>query len=283
MNRVSTLKSVRSKKLYEKKRKLLFYKVGGTLVVIIVVVLLSSLLTKAGFLRIQAIEVVGNKIVLKEAIQELVTSELAASYLALFSKNNRFLFPQDDAEEKISSEFSAIKNVALSFNGLKRIEIEVEEYEPEYLWCDSVARTHCYFMDPNGYVFNEAADFSSNVLFTYYGLVDPASPVGTVYLPKEQFNTLNSFVDSLKLLRLEPVGILARGEDDFELILSTGGRILFTNREDYMVMFENLETIIAEQTRQDKNFLDHFEYIDVRFNTKAFIKTRNDGSDEAVE
>ena len=46
--------------------------------------------------------------------------------------------------------------------------------------------------------FNEAADFSSSVLFTYYGLVDPKDPIGKVYLPVETFVRLNSFIESLE-------------------------------------------------------------------------------------
>jgi hypothetical protein len=67
-------------------------------------------------------------------------------------------------------------------------------------------------------------------------------------------------------------------EGDFELLLSaeggSGGSIFFSNHEPVLTTFENIETIIDEQTRLDKEFLSKLDYIDVRFSSKAFVKLK---------
>ena len=194
--------------------------------------------------------------------------------LWIFSKNNVFLYPRKTIENRIYEQSTAIENVSVSFDGLKTISVKIREYGQDYLWCDSEARARCYFMDSNGYIFSESADFFKNVLFTYYGLADGNKPIGQTYLPEAEFAELNKFIDSAKLLKLVPIGLIARAEGDFELLLTSGGSILFSNREPFLTTFENLETIIAEQTRLEKEFLKRLDYIDVRFTSKAFVKLR---------
>jgi hypothetical protein len=130
-------------------------------------------------------------------------------------------------------------------------------------------------MSENGFIFSESADFTDDVLFTFYGLVEADDPIGKTYTSNEKFVELNYFVESMKLLDISPVGLSARGQGDFELRLLSGGQILFSDREDFLNTFENLETIISEQTRLDKDFLKKLEYIDIRFSSKVFVKMKN--------
>jgi hypothetical protein len=129
-------------------------------------------------------------------------------------------------------------------------------------------------MDRSGYIFTESADFSTGVLFTYYGLVDGKEPIGKTYLPQDKFKELNSFIDSLKLLRMTPVGLNSLGADDFEIYLSNGGKIIFSSHEPFLTTFENLETVVAEQQRLYPDFLTRLDYVDVRFTSKVFVKLK---------
>ncbi len=266
--------SFRSDRHKDKKRKILIYKYSGVTFGVIALISGFAFLTRANFVKIGEVKIEGNQIVQKEAIEQIVKDELQAHSLKIFSKNNFFFYPRTETERKIQSQFSAVANVSVGLKGFKTVDVQVNEYQPAYLWCDSLARTRCYFMDKNGYIFNESADFSKDVLFTYYGLVDSKDPIGDTYLPPEKFAQLSYFIDSMKLLNLSPVGLNARGNDDFELLLSSGGSVLFSDHEEFLTTFENLETIIAEQLVLDKDFLSKLDYIDVRFSSKAFVKLK---------
>lgn len=252
------------------------YRIGGILLAFFVILLGLSYLTRASFVRISGVSVQGNKIVQREAIEADVQAALSTSILKIFSRNNFALFPRAAAEQKILADYATIQNVALSFKGLRNISVQVKEYEPAYLWCDSLVRKHCYFMNPHGYVFTQAADFSQNVLFTFYGLINSDAPIGQTYLPTEQFASVNGFVENLKTFKLSPVGVNARGNgnNDFEVLLSSGGRIVFSNHEDLQTTLENVEAIFDRQTKADSNFLQKLDYVDVRFTSKAFVKMK---------
>ncbi len=266
--------SLRSHKGRDKKRKALLYKYIGGVVLFLLLVLGLSFLSRSQAVAVKTVQVRGNEIVPKSAIDAIVKEELGQTRFKLFSKNNFLLFSRTETEQQIAEQFPMVANVTVALHGLKTVDVTLKEYMPTFLWCDDLARDRCYFMDARGYVFSESAAFSKNVLFTYYGLIDLTEPVGATYLPPEKFTELNAFVDSLKKLNLSPIGVNSRGVDDFEALLASGGSILFSNREDFLITFENLETILSERLRADSDFLSKLDYIDVRFNSKAFVRLK---------
>lgn len=268
----------RSKRLQAKKRKSKLYKYVSLGALAVGLVAGLSFLTHADFVKVSSVEVDGSGIVSRTDLETIASNELSGSYAGIFSKNNFVLYPRADVEKKITDQFKAVANVSAAFDGFNKLVVKVAELEPKYFWCDSLTRDHCYFMDSRGYIFSESADFSQNILFTFYGLVDPANPVGKTYMKEKPFSEINSFVESVKLLNLTPVGLVTgdNGNGDFKLLLSNGATILFSDREPYLTTFENLEAVVHEQTRLNPDFLRQLDYIDVRFNTKAFVKSKPD-------
>lgn len=271
---MSRASSFRSRRLQDKRKKAIVHKYVGGILFLVITILGLSLLSRAEFARVGKVVVEGNELIRTEVLKQIVDSTLESSYLKLFSKNNFVLFPRGKIEKQIQQQFATVGAASVSFDGFKTVLVKVIEHEPAHLWCDSAARDHCYFMDANGFIFSESADFSKNVLFTYYGLVDPGQPIGKTFMPQKEFTELKEFIDSLQLLKLTAVGLNARSEGDFELHLSPGGSILFSNKEDFLTTFENLETTVTEETKKDPNFLRRLEYIDVRFASKAFVKLK---------
>lgn len=266
--------SFRSKRHRNKRIKHNFYKYSGIGLGVLSIFFSFVFLARADFLRVTTVDIQGNELVNKETIQGIADAELSSKSLWFFPKNNFFLFPRELTENKIRNQSSTIADVSVSFDGFKKVLVDVKEYKPAYLWCDSLEREKCYFMDNRGYVFSESADFSTGVLFSYYGLIEGDNPITQTYLPEDKFKELNSFVDSLKLLKMSPVGLNALGEDDFEVYLSTGGKVLFSSREPFLTTFENLETVVTEQAKTNPNFLNELEYVDVRFTSKVFVKLK---------
>jgi len=268
------LSSFRSKRLQTKRRKTRLYKYVVLGFVVVFAFVGSVFAARAQFGRIQNVVVSGNELVQEKDLKNIAWTELSGSFLWAFPKNSLAIYPRENIEEKIRKEFATISEVDISRGESRTLEIKVLEHEPDFLWCSSLAREKCFYMDKNGYIFTESANFSKDVLFTFYGLADAESPVGKKFMSSEKFSEIDYFINSMKLLNISPIGLNARGQDDFELYLSSGGSILFSNREEFLNTFENLETIIAEQTRLDKNFLQNFEYIDIRFSSKVFVKLR---------
>jgi len=231
-------------------------------------------LIRSNLVRLHSVVVSGNEIVKREAIEEIISESRRDSLFWIIPKDNVVLFSRSKLKTKIQERLSTIAHTEVSFTDFYTLEVKVREHKPTYLWCASLLREKCYFMNESGFIFNEAAGFSEGVLFTYYGLVDTAAPIGKTYLPVEKFIELNKFTESLRLLKIVPVGLNVLEQDDYEIHLSSGSTILFSGREDFLQTFANLETIITEQLRSNKNFLAEVDYIDVRFVSKAFLKLK---------
>lgn len=266
--------SFRSKRQRNKRLKHAFYKYGGIGLGILSIFFSLVFITRADFIKVKGVDVFGTEIVNKASIEEIAEQELGAKSFWVFPKSNFLLFPRNSIEKKIRNQFTTVADVSVSFEGLSKLLVNVVEYKPAYLWCNSVVREKCYFMDNRGYIFTESADFSSGVLFTYYGRIDDAEPIGKTYLPEQKFKELNGFVDSLKLLKMSPIGLNSLSEDDYEVLLSGGGKVIFSSRETFLTTFENLETVVAEQNKIHTDFLTTLDYIDVRFASKVFVKMR---------
>ncbi len=231
-------------------------------------------ITRADFLKVKNVDVTGNEIVNKASIQEIAEQELGAKRFWFFPKNNFLLFPRKLIENKIRNQFTTVADVSVSFEGISKLLVNVVEYKPTYLWCDSSESKKCYFMDNHGYIFTQSAGFSSGVLFTYYGNIDATDPIGKTYLPEDKFKELNAFVDSLKLLKMTPIGLNSLSTDDYEILLSGGGKVIFSSREPFLTTFENLETVVTEQNKIHSDFLANLDYVDVRFTSKVFVKMK---------
>lgn len=249
------------------------YRFGAFFVLFVLLIIGPILLLHLDRVRIKNVLIEGNQIVDAKSIREIIDATLHSSYVWVIPKDNRLLFPKRAVKDEIITRFKSIAELNLSFEGAETLIVMIKEHDPAFLWCASEAREICYFMNTQGYIFASSADFSQSVLFTYYGLIS-GEPISQNFLDAKKFAELNQFVESLKLLKIMPIGLKAREEGDFELLLASGGSVLFSSREDYMTTFENLETIIAEQVRQDPEFLSKLDYVDVRFSSKAFIKTK---------
>ncbi len=266
--------SFRSKKHRNKRVKHNLYKYGGIGLGVLSIFFSLFLIARADFLKVKDVAIQGTEIISKDAVRQIADSELGAKSFWFFPKNNFLLFPRKLTESKIKNQFATVANVSVSFGGLNKLLVNVQEYKPAALWCDSMSRDKCYLMDNRGYIFNEAAGFSQGALFTYYGLVDKTSPIGKTYLTEDKFKELNSFIDSLKLLKMSPVGLNSIGEGDYEVYLSGSGKVIFSDREPFLTTFENLESVVAEQNKIDSNFIADLEYVDVRYNSKVFMKLK---------
>jgi cell division septal protein FtsQ len=267
--------SLRSKQQKTKRRKTRLYKYVGLLTLFALVFGGLIFLFRADFLKIKNVSVSGNTLVPESVIKEIAWQKMNNAHFFVLPKNNIVIYPKRNIEKEILEKFRTVMDVKINRGSGGVINIQITEYKPKYLWCNGLSREKCYFMSENGFIFSESADFTDDVLFTFYGLVEADDPIGKTYTSNEKFVELNYFVESMKLLDISPVGLSARGQGDFELRLLSGGQILFSDREDFLNTFENLETIISEQTRLDKDFLKKLEYIDIRFSSKVFVKMKN--------
>lgn len=303
MKKKSILETPRLKELKKKKRKKIYKKI--VIFAVFFLVFLTGLVFLSHWkeIKIQDIQVEGNKIVESKDVKNVVDSYIQGKYLGLFPKNNSFIYPEKKIKKDLEEKYRRLKNVNIEVdaNDLKTLWISVSEYDGEYMWCgeqiisDSIDQ-QCYFLDSNGYIFDKAPYFSGDVYFKFYGNsdFDPLNPIGSYFLP-DYFSKLVSFKDAVEKMNLKPVVFNLEDKEANEggLYLFNSSqvpnapKILFKLDSDYEKIEENLQSAITTEPLQTslKNSLSNLNYIDLRFGNKIYYKFRqnqNNGETELV-
>lgn len=290
MQKRNVLNSPKLLELKKKKRKILIRKIILVLLGVLIILIGLSFLSKIKKLNISEVEISGNKVIDTEAIKEAVDRELYSKYLWLFPKTNLFLYPKTKIKNKLAEQFKRLKDINISIENRKTLTIKVTERIPEYTWCGTTPpldnlnnlRESCYFLDKEGFIFDEAPYFSGEVYFKFYGRVDldaDGNPAG-IYLAKGYFSKIISFKDLLKEMDLSPAVIYIQDGEDIKVFLSKtkaslmGPELLFKKDADFARVAENLKAAISTEPLKSKlkNEYYNLEYIDLRFGNKVYYK-----------
>ncbi len=273
------LKKRRHKVFFNKILILLF----GVLVIFFSLVYLSHL----NRLNISEVEIFGNKVLDTETLKEAVDREIAGKYLWLFPKTNIFIYPKNTIKNGLHNEFKRIKDISLTIKNTKTLEVSLTEREAKYTWCgeDSsdvgrpvsgrpTSEEKCYFVDEDGYVFDEAPYFSGNVYFKFYGTLSES------YFSKQNFKQLILFRDVLVGMGLKPIALYTTKDGDIQIFLSSVNpsliepKIILKADADFQNVAENLQAALDTEPLKSKfkNKYSTLEYIDLRFGNKVYDK-----------
>lgn len=281
-----------SPRLLELKKKKLRVFLNKILLSILALFLISACLayiSRSKQLNISEVKVVGNKVVNAEMIKTVVEGEITGNYLWFFPKTNIFFYSKNNIEKALSNQFRRLHDVNLTIKDNKTLEVKITERVASYTWCgdhlvvglpsdnQTVKEEKCYFMDENGYIFDEAPYFSGEVYFKFYSVGNIGS-----YFSKENFKQLIDFKNVLATLGLKPVSLYIEGSGDIKIFLSNFNRtptnpyIILKADADLKKVAENLETAISTEPLLSnlKNKYSSLEYIDLRFGNKVYYKFR---------
>lgn len=276
--------TLRPSKLRTRRRKIFALKSIGFFLLLIGLVFLLSLSSKNSAIQITEIEVFGNTTISKDEIINLVKKEMSGKYFMLFSKNSVFLYPKKTIEEKILADFKKVQKMEIKSNGLKMLQVSLNERKPDFMWCANNEEIEasknknlndCYFLDKEGVVFSEAPDFSGNAYMRYYGLINDANPLGEVYMPIARFKEITNFIGSLKSLGIAATEFRAESESDYEIYLENGIKIIFDNRQSFNKTLGNIQSILREidlKSNYSASNPPKYNIVDLRLGNKIFLK-----------
>lgn len=277
----NVLNSPRLSELKRRRQRAFFNKLTIYVGAIVVAVALLTYLSRLSGINIQSIEVGGNKIVDAEKIKSVIVAEISGYYLWLFPKTNALFYPKTAIKESLAQAFLRLREINLIIKNNEALVVSLVEREPLFTWCGfeppaDLEEEKCYFMDEDGYIFDEAPYFSGNVYFKFYGQngieIDP--PLGNRFAP-EYFYELTSFKTVLEDMSIEPKTLNVKLDGDIEIALSgTSGKILIRADIDPENKSENLSAALETEplkTRFKKEY-SKLEYIDLRFGNKVYSK-----------
>ena len=267
----------RDKKLKERRKKLILWGSG------ILLLLLASIVTlRLERFKISVVKVEGANVISEEVVSRNVKETLSGSYLWVVPKANAAIYPRGRVLENLEKEFPRFKTASLSLTGPKSIMVSVEERDPYALYCPSALNpenaSDCYFLDREGFIFDEAPAFSGSVYFIYAFSKPLSESKGSQMIPVEEFKPLSELIEGLESLHLEPLA-LEIGEDEAALFLKNGAKVLWKMEDDPLKLYSNLEAFLSSDAiRRDKEFLEKISVLDLRTENKVFYRFKEDES-----
>ncbi len=280
------VQKLKKRKISVLKNKILFY--FSCFLIIFVGLIFLSRWQKINIIDIQ---ISGNKITETDKIKEIVQKSIEGDYLWLFPKTNFVLYPKSKIKNELVNKFKIFKAISVSVKNTDTLEINVTEREKKYVWCgddvtlyensDKSKEDKCYFVDENGYIFDNAPYFSGNVYFKFFGgiLENLENPIGYNF-SKENFGNISSLIELLKQTKAKTTAFSYRDDGDINIYLSSNVSLADSPKiiikKDFIPekIIENLDTILSTEPLQAE-FVKKYSsllYIDLRFGNKVYYK-----------
>ncbi len=232
------------------------------------------------YFRIKTITIDGQ--VEKNKIELAIQSYLAGMGSFWLPRNNYFLLSLKNVEDLIKEQSFGVAIIDKKFPS--SLAIVFPERQAHFIVCAD--NDQCYYMNESGLIFSEAPQFSNYPLPllttpqntpSFVRIATPA--VGNQFAGDHTMQALNYWTENLKKINIESK-IIALGEPfATSSSIDFGEMKFFTPDEWYIFVstaaapektFENLK-LLLEQKIKDKNTI---EYIDLRFENKAFYKLK---------
>ena len=127
----------------------------------------------------------------------------------------------------------------------------------------------CYFMDSDGFVFQEAPVFSKDTFTEYFGLITETNPVGQYYF-NNNFKNISSLFNILKKMSFEPEYFNAINEHEYEIYILGGGKILMNDKKSFESSLINLQALVSDgYIKTDTDSIKKIKFVDLRFGNKV--------------
>ncbi|MEK7176948.1 MAG: hypothetical protein AAB719_01470 [Patescibacteria group bacterium] len=275
MKIVSSGKVLHSSKFYKKKKR-------KKIALLIFFLFLISSITYGlvYFLReerfqVSEVSVLGENVIDRDEITLVAENLLTGFYLFVVPRSNFILYPRRTIERALVTEFPRLSSATLDLKE-RTLYISVEERLPHALYCREVIISQetgkCYFLDEEGLIFAPAPSFSGNSYFVYATEKAFSEPVGERLMNVEEFKAFSKFREDIKDLNVDSVA-LEIGEDDYQIFLSSGGKIIWQKDNELSQIFANLNAFLSDDSiRAQKDFLDRILYLNLSSENKVFYK-----------
>lgn len=217
--------------------------------------------------QIREVVAEGGVTVSPDTVESVVLQTLDGFYAHLIPRSFFLTYSKEAARQAVFADMR-IKDVVLTRQG-KVLQVTFSEYIPQALWCAVDTPDQCYLLDASGFAFAPAPQLSGKALMRYFDerLPERAEAFTPEFMAQTQMfaNQVARDFDA----RVSAVVITPR--DGQEYVLAHGGRLKLSAELPSEVSFANLTSIFnsAEFAHLQR---DSFEYIDLRFGEKVFIK-----------
>jgi hypothetical protein len=243
--------------------------------------------------RIDAVNVVGTRVVSKEQIILLAQNEMMPKLLGGINRANTLFVPTPAIIEKISNESDWIKHVDTSVER-HTLNILLEERAPELLWClpspdaltssssEEVRRSvleGCYFVNKEGYIFGKAPDYSGRPFVIFESMPSSTLSVATgttvtiggYILPPDELRRVTHLQNLLLAKGVVVEQVIARDPGDYLFRIDRPWKLLVSTIVEPEEIVRRLN-LVEEEIAKEHTDATPVSVIDLRFGNKIFYR-----------
>lgn len=204
--------------------------------------------------------------------ESIVRAALDGYYAGIIPRDSAFFFSASRVRARVMAARPDIAAVSIS-RSLTSLSVTISERVPIARWCglSPLAEEQCYIFDANGYLYAPYATTTQTVQdFTVYAPLEgsPALPLRATVLLAEKLPGTFDFARRLGTLG-SPVTYIHIRDDEVDDMLASGTRVTYLFGQE-----QNAYTELVSAS-PNVNLADgSFEYVDLRFNGKVYLKRR---------
>lgn len=236
--------------------------------------------------RITDVSVQGNAVISTEKILASASTVFDGNYYFVYSKKNSFIFPRTQIEQTLLFTYPELNTVSITKTGFHSIKIQVTERKPYALWCgetvpESGTPSQCYFIDHNGYLFNQAPMFSEGVYLEVYAGLDYVTEHDPLRarIKEKDFKATEDIYENFKQKIAEPSKIIIKSDDEILVVLNRpveyqllhGVEVRMSQSLSPATTTAFLLKALPVQFPVGTTTTKRLQYIDVRFGNKIFF------------
>lgn len=224
--------------------------------------------TRLPAFTITQVIVTGGETISHDTIKSDVEQLLEGEYLGFVPRQFVWTYPESDILEAVAAT-DRVKDPTVLRDGTQ-LTISFAEFESVALWCNSRVSDQCVFLDANGYGFASAPQLRGGAFTRFVRSGQPAQ-MREVFADATDFAQLRALVDLLESASWAVAVVEVDQVNDVFIYLAGGAELKTSLMLTPQETFDNLQATLSAPEYQ--HFTDgNFEYIDLRFGNKIFVK-----------
>ena len=230
--------------------------------------------------QIADINIRGQLALSEQMLRAAAESQLHDGHLRALSPSNIVLFSRSRLEQDLIDRFPRIRTAEATVESFEipAIAVEIEERTPYARWCLPAAASaqaggeaSCFLLDEQGLVFALFADDALVQGTIFRGGMLGRDLIGKQFLPL-YFAGVRTTIESLGRMGFNAATVTVVNDSEYHITLENGTRLLFRFADDPIAVMEDLKASLGSEALADK--LEHIDYIDMRFEGRAYYKSR---------
>lgn len=257
------------KRKKKKVKKIKFY-IIFTLIILGVIGIMYAI--QMPFMQINSVKISGNTFVDTEEIN-LKTNKLLNSYTYWIIPNKNIFFFSKSSLEKKLKENPAITKVVIKKDFFNTLIINIEEQEKEMLYCTSLEKTECFYINGTGFIYAKVEEYIIPEQEVIIFNEQERKVLKDTVLDEQTYAKLILFIKNITRQNIKIVEVHIKEDGIIEFVSQIGVKIITSRFDDFEKDFNNFVALF-DQNILTKEQLSEIDYIDLRFGNKVFYKNK---------